>query len=109
MAVAWFPGAGSSYTASNFSATIQWGDNQSSSGTIVPAGTGGFYVYGSHSYNPLDALFSFGENTTENIVDQWTYYKVALRIEGPSGSGINYGTASQVSLYTPGVYYFYNG
>jgi uncharacterized protein (TIGR03118 family) len=34
----------------DFSATIQWGDGTSSSGKIVPDGSGGFFVRGSHQY-----------------------------------------------------------
>ncbi|HET6251089.1 MAG TPA: hypothetical protein VFE47_25605 [Tepidisphaeraceae bacterium] len=40
----------SSTAASNFSATIAWGDGVTSTGTIVSDGSGHFHVTGSHAY-----------------------------------------------------------
>src|SRR5262249_20165819 len=47
--VATFTDADASLPASAFTALIQWGDGQSSAGTIVPNGAG-FKVVGSHKY-----------------------------------------------------------
>jgi hypothetical protein len=37
-------------TATDFSATIDWGDGTSSTGTVTATGNGGFLVLGSHAY-----------------------------------------------------------
>jgi hypothetical protein len=56
IAGATFQGAVASFTdaaagpASDFTATIEWGDGQTSSGTIVPNASGGFGVQGAHAY-----------------------------------------------------------
>ncbi len=113
VAVAWFPATGPSDAASNYAATIQWGDGlPPSAGTIVSDPDGGFYVYGAHSFEPYIAeeFFvppaSFDLPFMPSMVGQWVYYKVAVRIEGPGD--ISYGTASQASVYDPGYYAFGN-
>jgi hypothetical protein len=42
--------AGPPATAASFVATIDWGDGQTSAGTIVPVGAGAYDVVGSHTY-----------------------------------------------------------
>ena len=48
--VASFSTTDSRATVSDFTAVINWGDGQSSSGTIVASGPGGFSVAGDHNY-----------------------------------------------------------
>ena len=48
--VATFTDANPNATASDFTATINWGDGTSTTGTIVAQGTGGFAVDGTHTY-----------------------------------------------------------
>jgi hypothetical protein len=48
--VATFTDADPNGTASDYTAIINWGDGQSSAGTVVPNGAGGFDVKGSHTY-----------------------------------------------------------
>lgn len=63
--VAHFTDANPLGTASQFTATIDWGDGGSSAGTIVPATGGGFDVQGSHT-------FGFGQ----------TIVRVTIRSDG---------------------------
>src|SRR5207302_6198855 len=46
-----FGDANSQAPLSDFSATIQWGDGQSSAGTVAVNGNGGYTVAGSHMYS----------------------------------------------------------
>jgi hypothetical protein len=48
--VASFTDANPNATAADFSASITWGDGQSSTGTVASNGQGGFNVTGTHSY-----------------------------------------------------------
>jgi N-acetylneuraminic acid mutarotase len=48
--VATFTDADPNGTAADYSATIHWGDSQTSPGTIAANGSGGFNVSGSHTY-----------------------------------------------------------
>ncbi|QJW99967.1 beta strand repeat-containing protein [Frigoriglobus tundricola] len=48
--VATFTDSDPTATAAQFSATIQWGDGNSSEGTVSADGQGGFVVTGSHTY-----------------------------------------------------------
>jgi hypothetical protein len=48
--VATFTDANGNPDINDFSATIVWGDKQTSAGTIVPDGSGGFAVLGGHTY-----------------------------------------------------------
>jgi hypothetical protein len=49
--VATFADGNSSATAGDFTATIAWGDGQTSPGTVSAAAGGGFAVYGTHVYS----------------------------------------------------------
>ena len=49
-AVAAFDAAAASAVGSNFTATINWGDGKSSTGTVTATGNGGFLVNGTHTY-----------------------------------------------------------
>jgi len=49
-AVASFTDADPNGTVSDYAATISWGDQTSSAGTIIANGSGGFAVSGSHTY-----------------------------------------------------------
>jgi uncharacterized delta-60 repeat protein len=49
-AVASFTDPDPAGTADDYTATIDWGDGQSSAGTIAPTGFGGFEVSGTHTY-----------------------------------------------------------
>lgn len=51
LTVATFTDANPNARAGDFSATIDWGDSQTSVGTITAAVTGGFTIQGSHTYN----------------------------------------------------------
>ncbi len=62
--VATFTDANPNGTASDFSATIVWGDGTSSSGTVTAGKTGGFVVSGSHTYAATG-----GFKTTVSIMD----------------------------------------
>jgi N-acetylneuraminic acid mutarotase len=48
--VAGFSDADENTSAGVYSATINWGDAASSSGTVTPDGSGGYTVWGSHTY-----------------------------------------------------------
>jgi hypothetical protein len=48
--VATFTDANSSATASDFTATITWGDGATSTGTVAAGASGGFTVSGTHTY-----------------------------------------------------------
>jgi hypothetical protein len=48
--VASFTGTGASYPASYYTATIDWGNNKTTAGTIVPTGTNTFNVVGTQTY-----------------------------------------------------------
>ncbi|HLJ96794.1 MAG TPA: DUF4214 domain-containing protein [Gemmataceae bacterium] len=54
--VATFTDVNTSATAGNFTATINWGDGTSSSGTITADPKGGFDVSGTHTYSLDDLL-----------------------------------------------------
>lgn len=51
--VATFTDATPTATASNFTATVYWGDGAATSGSVSGAAGGPFYVTGSHTYNRL--------------------------------------------------------
>src|SRR5262249_55319560 len=48
--VATFTDANTQATAANFTATINWGDGTTSTGTVTPDPNGGFDVSGTHTY-----------------------------------------------------------
>jgi hypothetical protein len=48
--VAWFTDADTNATAGDYTATITWGDGQTSAGAISPNGSDGFRVTGSNTY-----------------------------------------------------------
>jgi ELWxxDGT repeat protein len=50
--------------ASQFTATINWGDSQTSTGTVAPNGKGGFVVLGSHTYLQAGS-YTVGVTVTE--------------------------------------------
>ncbi len=50
-AVATFTDSGLAVAASEYNATITWGDGGISAGTIISDGAGGFRVHGTHTYN----------------------------------------------------------
>ena len=62
--VATFTDANPGATASDFSATIAWGDGTSSSGTVTAGNTGGFVVSGTHTYASTGTF-----KTTVSIMD----------------------------------------
>jgi hypothetical protein len=72
-----FTDTNSGATASDFTATIDWGDATRSSGTIAPAPAGGFVVTGSHAYAQTGiysatvtvADLSGSELTTQALID----------------------------------------
>lgn len=61
--VATFQSSNSYSTASDFGATIDWGDGDSSSGMISPNNTGGFNIVGQKP-NPYDSAKQFTINVT---------------------------------------------
>ena len=63
--VAKFTDANPLATASDFKATINWGDGQTSSGTIEPDSNGGFIVLGTHVYAQAAT-----ESTSVGIADK---------------------------------------
>jgi hypothetical protein len=52
-------------TASEFTAIVNWGDGQSSNGTIMPVSSGGFQVVGNHTYSRAGA-FSISTTVRNN-------------------------------------------
>jgi hypothetical protein len=62
--VATFTDANPNATASDFTATINWGDGTSTAGTIVAQSGGGFAVDGSHSY-ANDGRYTIGINVDD--------------------------------------------
>jgi hypothetical protein len=62
--VATFSDANLSATASDFSATITWGDNTTSTGTVQANSAGGFTVQGSHTYGE-QGTYATGVQITE--------------------------------------------
>lgn len=81
--VAWFADAENpTYTATNYGASIAWGDGTASIGTIRPRVGGGFEVVGNHTYN--------NEGT----------YATAVYIGNPAADG----SAATVRAQTAGVY-----
>src|SRR5439155_11702070 len=48
--VAGFVDSNTSNTAADFTATIDWGDGSTTSGTVTGSGSGGFTVNGTHTY-----------------------------------------------------------
>ncbi len=63
--VATFTDSDGSGSASDFSATISWGDGSSSPGTISANQSGGFDVSGSHSYT-IEGALAFSVAITDN-------------------------------------------
>ncbi len=63
--VASFSTTDSQAAASDFTAVINWGDGQSSSGTIVASGSGGFGVVGDHNYTQ-PGVFSVSTTITND-------------------------------------------
>jgi hypothetical protein len=68
--VATFSDADPSASLSDYTATIDWGDGQTSTGSLAQGTTGGFLVSGSHIY-----------------AEEWNY-KVSLQIADAGGSSI---------------------
>src|SRR5208337_5215932 len=62
--VATFSSSNLNLTAANFSATIAWGDGQTSTGTVLPDGTQ-FEVQGSHTYTE-DNIWTGSVTITDN-------------------------------------------
>src|SRR5207249_540957 len=60
---------------SEFTATINWGDTTSSTGTVVSTGNGTFAVLGSHSYLELP-----GQGDLENEQDAVDVYTITVTI-----------------------------
>jgi hypothetical protein len=54
--VATFTAAGGSEPASNFAATIIWGDGKSSAGTVAQAPNGTYVVFGSHTFSDVSQI-----------------------------------------------------
>jgi uncharacterized protein (TIGR03118 family) len=86
-------------TASNFSATINWGDGASSAGTVTATGNGDFLVVGTHAYTEegSDAVsVSIADNggNTATIAETATVLDAPLKAKGVVISG---GTASSSS------------
>jgi streptogramin lyase len=69
--VASFVDGTSSATASNFTATINWGDGKTSSGTVTGSTGGPFSVSGSHTYSTAGTYHPFVLFT--DTVDKSTY------------------------------------
>jgi len=93
--VAWFQGLGPSDSATNYQATIDWGDNNTSSGLVVPDGNGGFFVDGTHLFvNPFQLVGA--------PVDQWSNFEVNVQITGRGGHV--FATTSTAWAYDPGAF-----
>jgi hypothetical protein len=68
--VATFTSTDTAATASSFTATIDWGDGTTSTGTITADPKGGFDVSGTHTYTDADDIFSFffGPRTHQFVI-----------------------------------------
>ena len=65
-AVATFTDANPNATASNFTATINWGDGTSTNGTVVAQSGGGFAVDGTHTYAD-EGKYTVGVSITDVV------------------------------------------
>ena len=62
-------------TAADFTATIGWGDGQTSSGTLLPEGGGTFEVLGSHTYANTGSFpisITLADNQGNTVSDKTT-------------------------------------
>src|SRR5207253_725124 len=87
-------------TSTDYSATIKWGDGQTSAGTVTANGSGGFDVSGTNTYaeegsNPItvsiaDHAASATANSTANVADAAlaASAKTVTPTEGNSFSGV---------------------
>jgi cyanophycinase-like exopeptidase len=88
LTVATFQDSNSSVQASQFTATIQWGDGKQSSGTVV-GGNGVFRVQGTHTY------------AVDSIDQPGGVYAVSVTITDPSGNTLT--SSSGVAVVRPTV------
>ncbi|MGA2032392.1 MAG: Ig-like domain repeat protein [Thermoguttaceae bacterium] len=97
--VAAFSDADPAGLSSDYTASINWGDNATSDGVVEPDGTGGFIVYGTHTYLAAadiaatagqtfsGEVASFSDVTGDNTLA--SHYSAAIDWgDGSSGSGI---------------------
>jgi hypothetical protein len=96
--VAWFTDSNASANAKNSKAAIDWGDGQSSSGTVVADGQGGFLVQGAHTFADEGPAF-----ITVTITDvggtQSTMVSVANVADAPvAASGLTARPTARVSF-----------
>jgi hypothetical protein len=87
--VATFTPQSSGATASDFTATINWGDGTTSTGTIVADANGGFDVTGSHTYR---SRFDGGNGPESSSSAE--PYLISVTIQNTS----NHGVAQAISL-----------
>jgi uncharacterized repeat protein (TIGR01451 family) len=91
--VASFTDADPNAVASDFTATINWGDGASSTGTIAVNSNGGFDVIGTHSYAeegtfPINVMIFDAGGSTANATSMATVADAALTAAGLNVSGI---------------------
>ena len=86
--------------ASDFVASINWGDGTTTAGTIVPNGTGGFDVIGSHAYalattpgtDPITVTVTHNSSTSTTTVNGTT-----TTLETPGGSTTTIASTAMVT------------
>jgi hypothetical protein len=78
-AVASFTDANPNAKASDYKVTITWGDGQTSAGTVVANGTGGFNVIGTNNYATSGTL------------------PLTVTIQDPGGSSVTVNSTAQVA------------
>ncbi|MDQ6669576.1 MAG: hypothetical protein M3069_02235 [Chloroflexota bacterium] len=79
-------GADGGRPLSSFSASINWGDNSSSPGTVVRIGTDGYEVDGTHAYAEETCYWNTGANTRNYC---FASYQVSVTVSDANGNTLS--------------------
>jgi RTX calcium-binding nonapeptide repeat (4 copies) len=113
--VATFTDANPNATASDFTATVNWGDGSPSDNnvTITPNGSGGFSVNGSHTYaeegnDTITVTINDTGGSTATATSLVSVHSIAILDPGPSityvtPSAVEKGQATEIGTVTPGL------
>jgi hypothetical protein len=84
--VATFSSSNPEATTGDFTAIVNWGDGQSSSGTILPTSGGGFQVVGNHTYTQA-GVFSVSTTVRDDEGQSVSDTSVASVADAPIAAG----------------------
>ena len=104
-AVATFADSNASAQAASFTATIDWGDGVTSSGSVVSNGDGGFNVVGSHTYaeqatDAIHVTVADGAQNTITIVGSAAIADATLSATGVSTIKVDRHDSSSIKVAT---------